>query len=79
MMISDLDYLESMSKQSAILGGGSAGVTLSVSGEATGKYTISLALIKAIAIALPNGSSIAIGVGNVVTIAYTPSHKREVL
>jgi hypothetical protein len=76
MIIADLDYLESISQETSIGVSASAGVTVDVFGKAIGKIASTWADTKTIAITLPSGDSIAIGLGLVVAIAFTPASPR---
>lgn len=72
MIISDLDYLESLSNDTAISGSGSAEVAIAVFSQAIGRYAKAWTQTKTISTALPNGGALAIGVGVSVGVAYTP-------
>ena len=71
MVISDLDYLESALGDEDALSG-SAGVFVGVWGLALGEFTRTWADTKTFSFHFSSGASLAIGLGGVLALAYTP-------
>jgi hypothetical protein len=72
MLISDLDYLESVPDDSVDALSGSAGVLVGVWGWAEGRFTRTWTNTRTFSWELPNGGSLDLGLGGVLAIAYTP-------
>ncbi|MBD3884477.1 hypothetical protein IFO70_22300 [Phormidium tenue FACHB-886] len=70
MVISDLEYLEPTADVDVIEG--SAGAFVGVWAWAEGHFTRTWGNTTTFAKVFPNGSSIAIGIGGALAIAYTP-------
>jgi hypothetical protein len=73
MIISDLNYLEGVSKETGHLAGGFASVDVGAIASARGDITFTSAGSDSLGLSFPYFGSIAIGYSQALAIAYTPA------
>lgn len=73
MIISDLNHLEVISEETRNLNGAYAAVNIGNFASAFGNFTLTASNSNSWAISSPYFGSAALGYGQVIAIAYTPS------